>query len=186
MREPKHPHGDVESFVKLLLDHQRRVFTYILTLVPNVADAEDVMQEVSIVLWQKFPEYRPGSDFAAWAFRVAYNTVRTFRVKRFRCRVKFDDQLLATVSADVEAMREELEVGRQVLADCANELPATDRELLTARYQACTTIRSLAAAVGRPIEGMYKAMRRIHDNLYDCVQRKLASEGIHVRRSRHT
>jgi RNA polymerase sigma-70 factor, ECF subfamily len=183
MSKAKHTSDDVEGFVSLLLENERRVFTYILTLVPNVADAQDVLQEVSIVLWQKFHQYKAGTDFAAWAFRVAYNTVRTFRVKQHRCRVKFDDHLLATVAAEAEAMREELDVSRMILNDCADELPPTDRELLTARYQAGTTIRSLAAAVGRPVEGMYKAMRRIHDNLYDCVQRRLVSEGIHVRKS---
>jgi RNA polymerase sigma-70 factor, ECF subfamily len=183
MLGPKQPHIDVEDFVKLLLDNQRRVFTYILTLVPNVADAEDIMQEVSIVLWRKFPEYEAGTNFAAWAYRVAYNTVRTFRVKQLRCRVKFDDELLAMVATETESMREELEISRQILTDCEQKLSPDDRELLKARYQAGTTVRSLAAAVGRSVEGMYKAMRRIHDALYDCVQRRLASEEIHVRQS---
>jgi RNA polymerase sigma-70 factor, ECF subfamily len=182
MPDTTYSNDDVARFVRLLLANERRIFLYILALLPNVADAEDVLQETSIVLWQKFAQYQPGTNFAAWACRVAYNTVRTYRAKRHRCRVRFDNQLFATVAADVEAMQEELDLSQTAVGECVEQLPPNDRDLLQRRYQPGATIKSLAAAVGRPVEGMYKAMRRIHDNLYDCIQRKLTSEGIHVRK----
>jgi RNA polymerase sigma-70 factor, ECF subfamily len=170
----------VEAFVRLLTTNERRIFGYILTLAPNVADAEDIWQETSVVLWQKFADYQPGTDFTAWAFRTAYNTVRTFRAKQRRCRVRFDDQLLAEVSDQIAVMQKELDFAQVILRQCAEELRPADRDLLRRRYETKMTIKSLAAAVGRPVEGLYKAMRRIHDALYDCVQRRLSSEGIHV------
>jgi RNA polymerase sigma-70 factor, ECF subfamily len=173
---------DVEEFVRLLMANERRVFAFIMTLLPNVADAQDVLQETSIVLWRRFPEYRSGTDFTSWAFRIAQNVVRNYRAKQHRCRVKFDEQLLSAVAADVENMREELDFARTAVVDCMEELPPADRELLVRRYETGATIKSVAAAVGRPIEGLYKAMRRIHDALHDCVQRRIKSEGIHVRK----
>jgi RNA polymerase sigma-70 factor, ECF subfamily len=182
MSESRRRVVDVEEFVRLLMAHERQIFTYILALLPNVADAEDVLQETSIVLWRKFPEYQPGTNFVSWAYRVAHNMVRNHCAKQCRCRVKFDEGLLATVAADVESMREELDLGRQTLLDCIDELPSDDRDLLQRRYELGATIKSVAAAVGRSVEGMYKSMRRIHDTLYDCVYRKLTSEGVHVRK----
>jgi RNA polymerase sigma-70 factor, ECF subfamily len=176
-------HDNVEAFVRLLMANQRRVFSYILTLTPNVADAEDIWQETSVVLWHKFGEYRPGTDFTAWAYSIAYNTVRTFRAKQRRCRVRFDDQLLAQVSDEFQVMREELDLAQLILRQCADELRPADRDLLKRRYENKMTIKVLAASVGRPVEGLYKAMRRIHDALYDCVQRRLSSEDIHVPKS---
>ena len=131
--------------------NERRVFTYILTLLPNVADAQDVLQETSIVLWRKFAEYRPGSDFTAWAFRVAQNMVRNYRAKQRRCRVKFDERLLAAVAGDVESMREELDFARSATVDCVDELPPADRDLLRRRYETGATIKSVAEAVGRSV-----------------------------------
>ena len=96
--------------------------------------------------------------------------------------MKFDEGLLAAVAADVESMREELDLGRLALLDCIDELPPGDRDLLRRRYELGATIKSVALAVGRSVEGLYKSMRRIHDTLYDCVHRKLTSEGIHVRK----
>jgi RNA polymerase sigma-70 factor (ECF subfamily) len=114
---------------------------------------------------------------------VALNVVRNFRAKRHRCRVKFDDELLTAVAAEAESISQELDLAQSALLDCVNALPPGDRDLLRRRYDAGATIKSVAAAVGRSAEGLYKAMRRIHDTLHDCVQRRLKSEGIHVRRS---
>lgn len=183
MQESSRPNSDVEEFVRLLMANERRIFAYILTLLPNIADAEDVLQETSIVLWRKFSEYQPGTDFISWAFRVAHNMVRNRRAKHQRCRVKFDEELMASVANDAEQMREELDHGRSVLMECVNKLPPGDRELLSRRYEAGATIKSVAEAVGRSVEGMYKAMRRIHDVLHDCMFRRLKSEGIHVRKT---
>ncbi len=183
MPDPTRPKINVEEFVGLLMGSQQRVFSYILTLLPNVADAQDVLQETSIVLWRLLGKYEPGTDFAAWACRVAFNVVRNFRAKQHRCRVKFDDQLLTAVATEAQNIREELDLAQSALLDCVNELPPGDRDLLHRRYEVGATIKSVAAAVGRSAEGLYKAMRRIHDTLHDCVQRRLKNEGIHVRKS---
>ena len=99
------------------------------------------------------------------------------------CRVKFDEQLLTAVATEAENIREELDLAQAAVLDCVNELPPGDRDLLRRRYEAGATIKAVAAAVGRSTEGLYKTMRRIHTTLHDCVQRRLKSEGIHVRQS---
>ena len=53
-----------EQFTDLLLRHQAQVFGYIFAAVQNLHDAEELYQDTSLVLWSKFADYRPGSDFA--------------------------------------------------------------------------------------------------------------------------
>lgn len=183
MSEANGTNVDTEQFVRLLMANERRIFVYLLSLLPNIADAEDVLQETSVILWRKFSEYRPDTSFTAWAFTIAHNAARNHRAKLHRCKLQFDDQLLDLVASDAATLSEELDFDRVAMVDCVNGLPLSDRELLERRYEDGATIKSVAAAVGRPLEGMYKAMRRIHDVLYDCVQRKLNAEGIHVRKS---
>ena len=60
------------EFVRLYTASSRRIYTYILTLLPNRTDAEDVFQDVSALLWEKFHEFTPGTQFGAWACRIAY------------------------------------------------------------------------------------------------------------------
>ena len=46
-------------FLPLFLKNERRLYAYILTLLPRRADADDVLQETSLVLWDKFDETEP-------------------------------------------------------------------------------------------------------------------------------
>jgi RNA polymerase sigma-70 factor (ECF subfamily) len=99
--------------------------------------------------------------------------VLNFRAKLARERVRFDDGLLARIAAQAEQMGHELDDRRAALHDCLGKLKANDRDLLERRYAPGTTIKSLAAAIGRPVEGLYKALRRVHDTLSDCVDRAM-------------
>src|SRR6202040_3274100 len=65
-------------FLRLFLENERRLYAYILTLLANHADADDVLQEASLVMWDKFDEQHPPDHFLAWACRIAYFKVLDF------------------------------------------------------------------------------------------------------------
>jgi RNA polymerase sigma-70 factor, ECF subfamily len=167
-----------EAFLQAFLSHQRALYAYTLTLLRAHADADDVFQEMGMALWRKRQEFRAGSNFYAWASRVAYLEVCNFRAKmaRQRKRIAFDHHLLDRVSARAVQLAPELEERRLALDECLQKLPPRDRELLEKRYAPGATIRTLAVQVGRPLEGLYKAVRRIHDALQDCVQRTIRNQ----------
>ena len=50
-------------FLQLFLAHERRIYSYILALVPVWADADDLLQQTSVVLWQKLDQFEPGTNF---------------------------------------------------------------------------------------------------------------------------
>jgi RNA polymerase sigma-70 factor, ECF subfamily len=81
-----------ERYLGLLLAHQRRIFAYVLALVPHWSDAEDVVQETSAVLWRKFDEFTPGTDFNAWALSIARYQVMNFRKKQRRGPARLSEQ----------------------------------------------------------------------------------------------
>src|SRR3954462_15082479 len=84
----------VQLFLRLFLQNERRLYAYILTLLPNRADADDGLQEASLVMWDKFQETAPPDDFAAWGCRIAYYKVLDFRTKCQRSRVLFSQAML--------------------------------------------------------------------------------------------
>ncbi|MFT5300710.1 MAG: RNA polymerase sigma-70 factor (ECF subfamily) [Mariniblastus sp.] len=45
------------QFIGLLMEHERRIYAYIRTLMGNSSDADDVLQETSMVMWDKFPQF---------------------------------------------------------------------------------------------------------------------------------
>src|SRR4051794_29418130 len=88
------PESRVDEFVRLLAQNQRRLFLYVLTLVPRWAEAEEIMQETNLVLWREFGKFQAGTNFAAWASRVAFHQVLAWRKRRQRDRHQFSDEVL--------------------------------------------------------------------------------------------
>jgi RNA polymerase sigma-70 factor (ECF subfamily) len=165
-------------FLRLFVAHARRLYAYILTLLPHRADADDVLQEASVVLWDKFDPLRPPDDFAAWACRIAYFKVLDFYKKSRRSRIRFSQTLLERIAetAVEHAGALQLDERREALAGCLEKLGPRDRDLLARRFADGATTQSTAVQVGRSVEAVYKALARIRQALFDCVTRTLAKE----------
>lgn len=164
--------NQTETFVRLFAQSQYEIHSYVLTLLHNWADADDVMQATSIVLWRKFDQYQPGTDFVAWACRIAKFEVNNFRRVKGRDRLFFDDSLLESLAAVRLSMGEQLQTERELIDDCVAKLKPDDRELIHRCYsQKPITAKDVASELGRPTNTVYKALIRIRRTLYECVQR---------------
>jgi RNA polymerase sigma-70 factor (ECF subfamily) len=91
-------------------------------------------------------------------------------------RCYFNEELLEQLSAEVIRQSDELESRQVALLGCLNKLGARDRELIERRYQSKTTARQVADDLDRPASTVYKALARIRNALFDCVQQTLAQE----------
>lgn len=165
-----------EQFVRLLGKHQQRVYAFILTLVPNWTEAEEVLQETNTVLWRKFSEFDLQTDFTRWACQVAYYEVLKYRARQKHDRLVFSEEFLSAVSTDTMEMSEELDSQRLALAACQEKLSERDRDLLDRRYQHGATVERVAVEVGRSTDAVYKALKRIRSALLECVRRTMAAE----------
>jgi RNA polymerase sigma-70 factor, ECF subfamily len=170
--------GKTREFVALLTLHSGRIYSFIRTLVPNRIDAEDLFQEVSATLWEKFGAYRTGSDFRAWAFQIARFKVRNYRRGRARLPHLFGDELVQKLASDYLRMDEELTAYFDALADCYQKLRSEDRELLDLRYLEAASVPSMAAHSGRSVDFVYKALRRIHGWLYRCIDEEVHGDDL--------
>jgi RNA polymerase sigma-70 factor (ECF subfamily) len=169
--------GKVKLFLRLFLQNQRRLYAYVLTLLPNRADADDVFQEASLVMWDKFDDEHPPDDFTAWGCRIAYFKVLDFCKKRQRGRVVFSQAMLERIAETAIEQSDALQLDerREALAGCLDKLNRQDRNLLALRFTEGATVGSTAVAVGRSVEAVYKALARIRRALFDCVTRTLAT-----------
>jgi RNA polymerase sigma-70 factor (ECF subfamily) len=167
---------DSGHFVQLFAQHQRSIHAYIYTLVPSRVDADDVMQETSLVLWRKWNEFDPQRDFVRWACGIAFHEVLKLRRKVATSRCYFNEELLQQISIEVERQSDELNRRHVALHSCLSKLGNRDRELIERRYHAKTTARQVAHEMERPASTVYKALARIRGALFDCVERTLAQE----------
>jgi RNA polymerase sigma-70 factor (ECF subfamily) len=165
-----------EDFTRLLAKHQGRIYAYIYTIVPNRNDADEVFQEACVVLWRKFEEYRPGSNFFQWAARVAYYKVLSFRKQKKRSLLIGSDTFVEAVAEEMNARADLLEERELALADCIAKLREKDRDLINRRYAPGGTVKAAAKQLERPIKSIYAALGRVRQALLECVERTLATE----------
>ena len=83
-----------ERCVRLLNAAHDRLVAYLASLLGNWHDAEDVFQQASVTMWRKFDTFEPGTNFDAWATKVAFYESREFRRLKARERFQFSDALL--------------------------------------------------------------------------------------------
>jgi RNA polymerase sigma-70 factor (ECF subfamily) len=165
-----------KQLMMLMTRHQRQIFAYIYTLVPDRHDAEDLLQETSLVVCEKFHEFTPGTDFVAWACQIAWWRIRYSRQKFARSKVVFDDEVLEAVARTAGEMVNELDERHEALAGCLKKLPARDRELVLTRYEPGSGVAEAARRSGRSMDAAYKALNRLRKLLHDCVTNQLAQE----------
>ena len=72
------------QFLRLFLPSERELFRYVAALVPNVADAEEIVQQTAVELWKKFDQYDAQQPFTPWACRFALNIVKQWMASRQR------------------------------------------------------------------------------------------------------
>lgn len=161
-------------FLRLYTKHQHRILAYIFTLVPNRADAEDLLQDTAVLLWEKFDRFEPDTDFIAWACRVAYLKVLNHRKRFARSKVLASDALLEAVADRAVELSPQLDRRREALRECLKRLDERDRRMIAARYEPGGGPRQAAGASGRTLQAAYKALYRIRKALFDCVTLRLA------------
>jgi RNA polymerase sigma-70 factor (ECF subfamily) len=167
-----------KQLVALMTRHQRQIFSYIYVLVPNRSDADDILQETSLVICEKFNEFRPGTDFVAWACQIAYWRVRYARQKFARSKIVFDQDIVDVVARTASDLAGELDGRHEALGECLQRLHPRDRELIVARYEPGGNVEEAARRSGRTIQTAYKALARLRKLLLDCVSTRLAAEGM--------
>ena len=111
------------DFAARLRAHQVQIFGYLYSLVRNFDDADDLFQQTSLALWNKFDQYDPSRSFVAWACGVARFEVSNFLRSRSRHRLYFSDDLsLLLVDAQEELEVDRIEERREALAGCVKKL----------------------------------------------------------------
>ena len=164
-------------FFRLFMANESRIYTYILMLVPHRAEADDIMQETAMVMWKRFADFEAGTNFVRWSRQIAFYKILDFRKKRNKKRIYFNDNLLSALAEHAEKTLAEADPRLEALKSCLERLGGSDRELICLHYEQGVTIKKIAQDLTRSIQGMYKVMTRIHNQLLRCINRKLASEG---------
>lgn len=164
------------EFVQEFTRNQRRLFLLILTQIHDPIEAEEVLQNVNVIIWKKCGQFQAGTNFLAWSAAIVNYEVLKYRSRRSRERLVFSEEFLATVAAETVEHSEELEQRRSALKECIQRLRPQDRELIEQRYAPGESGKNLAEQIGRPANSVYQSLGRIRRTLMECIQRRIATD----------
>jgi RNA polymerase sigma-70 factor (ECF subfamily) len=162
--------GATRDFVELMTQHQGRLYGYILTLSADPDAANDVLQEANIVLWKQWRQFELGSNFRAWAFRIAHFQFMAYRQRQLRDKTLFSDDLLATLTSEARAVDERHEERAAALERCLERMPARSREAIRMRYADELKVCDMAEILHRSANAVYQILFRARRWLIECVQ----------------
>ncbi len=134
------------------------------------------MQEVCVVLWEKFESFREGADFKAWAFGVARFEALGWLRDKGRDRLVLNEEVVLKIAEESTRAEPDLERQREALELCMTKVPAAQRDLLMLAYQPEARIQEVAQSSGRSVPGFYQWLHRMRRMLLDCIRRALAKE----------
>lgn len=166
-----------QRFLSLFLRSEREIFRYVAVLVPSVPDAEDIVQQTALALWEKFDAYDPSQPFTPWACRFALNKARQWMERHQKWRALLESGLAEELVRRREELRPEVEIRLRRLDGCLGRLPEPQRRLIEGYYYRRQEIAELADESGRSVTATYKALQRIRQVLQDCIERGPEPEG---------
>ena len=159
-----------QRFLSLFLRSEREIFRYVAALVPSVIDAEDIVQQTAISLWEKFDAYDPNQPFTPWACRFALNKTRQWIERRQRWQALLDHGLGEELEQRRQEMLPDFEMRLNHLEGCLGKLPEEQRSLVEGYYYERTSVEKLAQRFGRSEAATYKMLQRIRHALQVCVE----------------
>ena len=167
-----------QTFIRLFVRHEAELRGFAISLIPSIEDAQDVLQDACIAMWQRIDALENEEGFVPWAYTfvrlTALNKIRKLR----RSKLVFSEALveLNAEEAGQESARARAE--RQALRECMERLPPQQHALVRS-YYTTTKVRmeDLARELSRPVAGLYKALERTRAALRDCIAQRLADQG---------
>ena len=111
------------AFARLFAQHDRWLFAYLVSLLGNAAHAEEVFQEVCVVLWREYETFQLGTDFVKWVSVIAHHQVHRFRRQQRRVGPQLSDAAVDLLAQDAVERVDLLESRRDALRGCLEKLP---------------------------------------------------------------
>ena len=167
--------GTVE-FVRLITANQSQIYAYIMSLVGNCADADDIMQETTSTMWQKFDDFKPNTDFISWGVAIAYYKVLEFRRSHRHEKYQFDDEVLDILAHKAKQELMDSNTYLSKLQDCLQKLNKYDYQLIRLRYISGVSMNELSRRFDKTVRSIYYQIAKIHGLLMRCIKRRIIVE----------
>lgn len=159
-----------EMFMKLFLQHENALRAYARSILPDWESVDDVLQEASIVMWNKLDQLEGEAGFLPWAKVIVRFKSLNFLQKQKSDRLVFSEKVVDLIADDAEKIRDtEYIWRRKALELCLQKLTDAQRELVLASSLHHGAITELAARESVSVNSLYKKLGRLREKLCNCI-----------------
>ena len=137
---------------------------------------EDIFQEVSRTLWQRFDDYDLERSFGAWARGIASLKILEARRRSARFPLLFPPETVEMIAQAFEETEEPASAREAALKLCVDALPPRSRMILTARYDERQPCEQIARASGMNLKAIHQTLSRLRRALHRCITHRLERE----------
>jgi len=172
---PGEPASAHRRFLNQFLAHQNLLRAYLLAATGSYADAEDLLQDVSNVLWEKFDTFDAGrAPFRAWALGIARVAVLDWRRRQARGVRLLSPEAVDAITEAAAALGDAPDGYAAHLRDCVGKLSTDWRRLVHLAYLDALPLAQVAETLGRSVAAVEMALVRARRALKECVERQIA------------
>jgi RNA polymerase sigma-70 factor, ECF subfamily len=162
---------------QLYVRHQQALLGYVLSMEPNFADAQDIVQEVFLTVSRKAAMWTLGTDFFAWVCSVARYEVLHFQRTRSRRVARLDADVLDLLHAADAPDEADFRQRVSRLQLCIDKLAPRARDLVVRRYHNAQMPEQIAPDVGWSVNAVRVALTRARQFLRDCCEQQSFMSG---------
>jgi RNA polymerase sigma-70 factor (ECF subfamily) len=162
--------GDLAAFELLMRQHERLVLVTALRLVGNMADAQDISQEVFLRLYRNLGKVEASKNLAGWLYRVTVNACHDLHRKRPAADPMEYAEHLAAAGADPQQSATEAE-RRRVLEMSLRLLSEKERAALVLRDLQGLSTEEVAHVLGSSEATVRSQISKARVKVKDFVER---------------
>jgi len=167
---------ELQAYVTLMTKNQARLRVFICSLLPGSPNVDDVLQNTNVVLWTKRNEFKIGTNFLAWAYKITRFQVMSQHSRNKRDgKIVFSDQFLEFVADSTPADRPYNQT-LDTLDSCLAKLSPLERDIVNARYERDQSLEQHAGKTGRSAGSLRINLHRIRETLKRCIHKTLAQQ----------
>ena len=159
---------------QMILKHRTAIYGFIVAHLADVSSAEDVFQEVCLVLWEQWERYDPARDFGRWARGIARNKILQYldRAGRRSAPVLVDPELFEKLVEHPSWSKDDTSE-KEALKKCVKRLGKRAREILRLKYGDGLSGKEIAAKLKLRVNSVFVSIMRGKAALMDCIEERL-------------
>src|SRR5262249_39332604 len=159
--------------LRRLLDCRGMLLGYVTAIVRNPELAEDVFQNVALVVLKKGDRSHLGAGFLAWARGIARLEALSALRKQAHAPQPLDEAVLDLPEDRWQAQAAGCGTLTEALDFCLQKLTPKARKVIELRFQENLSGKELAARLAQPVNTVYVALSRIYRGLASCIRQRL-------------